>query len=113
MKILDYVFYGVVVFRLRRENCEFQVIQLKYYSDKSDYVHLKKYTVNMAKEPSIVKCCYKNYTIIPKSDGQQDRSKCTAVCRTCQKVITETRGTTSGFVRYDFFVKRACFSFSH
>ena len=47
------------------------------------------------KEPRIVAFGFKNFKIDEKNDN-----KWQAECRTCKRVISEARGTTSGFGRY-------------
>ena len=60
----------------------------------------------MAKEPAVVKFGYKQFHMEndkeEAKEGENSKSqrvKWLAACRYCSKVITETRGTTSGFTR--------------
>lgn len=50
--------------------------------------------------PDVVKFAYYELQTAKASEEDGTAAKWSAVCRYCNVKITETRGTTSGFVRY-------------
>ena len=48
---------------------------------------------NIINRPRIVEFGFNAYVVLEKEN------KCRGTCKACKHVITETRGTTSGFVR--------------